>query len=37
MPPGDYCLGFIFDLFWLESEELQNNGRQRFSKKQQKQ
>ena len=27
MPRGDYCLSVIFDLFWLESEELQNNER----------
>ena len=32
MPRGDCCLSFIFDLFWLENEELQDNGRQQFSK-----
>ena len=25
-------LSFMFDLFWLESVELQDNGRQRFNK-----
>ena len=32
MSLDDCCLSFTFDLFWLESEELQGNGRQRFSK-----
>ena len=32
MPRGDYCLSFIVDLFWLEIEELPDNGRQRFNK-----
>ena len=37
MPRGNCYLSFVFDLIWLENEELQDSERQWFSKWQQRQ